>query len=218
MPLEKEIPFIKGRRVGPDAIVSRDEQWAARAREANPPRKEWLLSTGSWQTNGSLVVSSNPSTELRFIPVAPLSGILDAVVGRIEIDTVHAANTFTTAIYRYVSDRSSRERMLLKVRNSEVVFPVDNDTKSKPPLDVETGGVATVLPDEQHFIAYRSSGTTLRLPSIPGHDMSHFCCYTFSGLSSGTLPDRMFISNLTKQYDITIPWITYLSKEASILF
>ena len=48
---------VKGRRVGPDAIVSRDEQWDARAREDSVKRDEWFISTMPMHSHNGLVVN-----------------------------------------------------------------------------------------------------------------------------------------------------------------
>ena len=221
MPLEKDIPFIKGRRVGPDAIVSRDEQWAARSREAHPPATAWYISTGTPADAGDLAITSALNENFLVIaPAIPLTGVVDISVARLPVNTEDAGEHFRVCLYKYVNDRDFAKRSLLKVRHTDVVFDVSANTKTTtPPLEIDLADTVRLYPNEVYFIGYRPSDkTTMRLPLFPGNDMNPFFQFYDESETTGTFPDKLVIADLSKNHKYYTPWVTYLSKEASILF
>ena len=216
-----DIPFIKGRRVGPDAIISRDEQWAARSREANPQATSWYISTGTPADAGNLAITSALNEDFLIIaPAIPLTGVLDISVARLTVNTGDAGEHFRTCLYKYVGHRDLRKRSLLKVRHTDVVFDVSTDTKSDiPPHEIDLAESVRLYPSEIYFIGYRPSDkATMRLPLFPGNDMSPFFQYFDTSETTGTFPDKLVIADLGQNHNLFMPWVTYLSKEASILF
>lgn len=216
------VPFIRGRKVGPDAIVNRNEQWAARAREANPPRDEWFISTMPMHGHNGLVVNDALDENLHIVPLPSLSSILDATAIRIKIVTGDSGKHIRVCLYEYKTDLSYRNRALRKVTNSELAIDVSTRFVSAP-LDSPLDGVATVHPGRAYFMGYRSNTTTVRVPVNDtlggGITIGHFPKYTLVGYPDETLPSTIRFSDLNKadNYSGNVPWLTYISNEAKNL-
>lgn len=214
------IPFIKGRRVGPDAIVSRDEQWAARAREANPPAKEWVYSTFPFYATEAVVLNQGLSTTLNLCIMPSMGGILEATSARIKVYTGVSGKDLRICLYRYHSDRklSNRKRRLVKVLNSEIKFDCSAAARTTP-IDVTLGGAgARITPGEPYFLGYRASSNSLMFPTASTNDIGHFPMYYQNHVDDESLPTELNLEAMNKTYQGNIPWVTYLSKEAAILF
>ena len=214
MPLEKDIPFIKGRRVGPDAIVSRDEQWAARSREAHPPREEWYVSTLPPHMNNAVSESAPMIEELVIAPLAQIPGILDATSARLRVSTRGIGEKLRVCLYRYEDSRTLRKKALRKVPNSDAIFDLSLDTTAGAPLDVALNGVATVLPGRQYFVGFRCTSTSARIPCASVDDVGHYACYVHEGYPDAVPPVNLAASDLQKTYEARVPWITYVSTNA----
>ena len=215
-----DIPFIKGRRVGPDAIVSRDQQWAARAREANPPAKEWVYSTFPFYATEAVVLNQGLATTLNLCIMPPISGILHATSARIKGYAGVSGKDLRICIYRYHSKGESTKikRRLIKVLNSEVVFDCSSAARTTP-IDIELrGGGAKAFPGEPYFLGYRASSNSLMFPTASTNDIGHFPMYYQAHGDGVSLPTELNLEAMNKTYQGNIPWVTYLSKEASILF
>jgi len=210
---------IKGRRVGADAIVSRDEQWGARAREANPPSKEWVYSSFPFYASESVVASGGMQTTFNVSIMPPVSSVIHATAARIKIYTEDSGKNLRVCLYRYVREREStkKKRRLIKVLNSETVFDCGTQHRTAP-LDVLLGGDgAKVIPGEVYFLGYRASSNSIVLPCASTNSMNHFPMYYQSYEDDVALPVELDLESMSKTYDGNVPWVSFLSKEASIL-
>jgi hypothetical protein len=218
MAQEKDIPFIKGRRVGPDAIVSRDEQWAARVREVNPPREEWLISTYPMHFHRGLTVGGDAisATNLELVPLPSLGGILDAVATRMKIFTQDAGKHIRTCIYEYAPNKNLRNRVFKKVPNSECTTDV-TDRHISTPLDTRLNGVCSLKPGKPYFLAWRGNSEDVRVPisdmDATSDTTGHFPIY-YMTYPDERLPVEVRISHFSKRYTGGVPWITYISNDA----
>ena len=220
MPLEKDIPFIKGRRVGPDAIVSRDEQWGARSREANPALKEWVYSTFPFYATEAVVLNQTINTTLNICAMPAMGGILRATTARTTVYTGVSGESLRLCLYRYHREKkdSSQRRVLRKIVHSEAVIDCTTTLRTEP-TNVELGGSgAIVYPDEPCFLGYRGSHSSLRFPTASTDNIGHFAMYYRAHADDESLPLEVDLAQMTKTYQGNIPWVSYLSKEASILF
>lgn len=220
MPSEKNIPFIKGRRVGPDAVVSRDEQWAARVREAYPPAKEWLFSSFPFHASEAVAGTATLSTTLNLCIMPSISGYLVATHARTTVFTGVSGEELRVCLYRYHPEMETTkpQRRLVKVLNSEVVIDCSTTAKTAP-TGADTGGEgARIMPGEPYFLGYRTSSSSIRIPSAATNDLGQFPMYWQAHADNTPLPTELNLAAMNKTYNGNIPWITYLSKDASILF
>ena len=214
------IPFIKGRRVGPDAIVSRDEQWAARAREQNPPAKEWVYSTFPFYATEAVVLNQSIGTTFNICAMPALGGILKATSARTTVYTGSAGKELRLCLYRYHREKKdgSQRRVLRKILHSEAVIDCATTLRTAP-SNVELGGSGAVVhPGEPCFLGFRGSADALRFPTASTDNIGHFAMYYRTHADNESLPAEVNLAQMTKTYQGNIPWVSYLSKEASILF
>jgi len=217
-----DIPFIKGRRVGPDAIVSRDEQWAAQGREANPVAKEWVFS--SFPFHASDAVTSGGATlgtTLNLCIMPSLSGHLIATHVRTTVYTGVSDKELRVCLYRYYPERGSTKikRRLVKVLNSEAIIDCSTTLRTAPTgVDAGVKGGVVVEPGEPYFLGYRASSGSIRVPTAASNNVGQFPMYHQPHADNTLLPAELNLATMSKTYDGNIPWVSYLSKEASILF
>ena len=220
MPLEKDIPFIKGRRVGQDSILSRDEQWGARVREAATPRDEWFISTMPMHGHNGLVVNDELDQDLNIVPLPTLSSTLDAVAVRLKIFTAHSGKHIRTCLYQYDSHADLRFRKFRKVLHSDAVIDLSTRFTSAP-KDVALKDVAELHPNKRYFLGYLNNSDTARLPTndtlAAGLTVGHYPVYTMAHADQA-LPKTIRFSKLAKYYGGNVPWITYISNDALQLF
>jgi len=214
-----DIFHLRGRRVGPDAIVSRDEQWAARSREANPPAKEWVYSTFPFFAPNALEPQGSLGTFFNICIMPPISSTLHAVTARLKVYTGVANEELRVCLYRYARERDStkKRRRLIKVLNSETVFDCTNNSRATP-NDVSLGGDgAKVLPSEPFFLGWKASHANLRIPAAVVGNINHWPVYSQSYNDGVSFPNDVNLEDMSKSYDGNVPWVSFLSKEASIL-
>ena len=213
---ERGIPFTRGRHVGVDAVVNQNEARAAILREA-PLVKEWHLSTFPFYANNAISVSQAlDATNLNIVAFPSLSGTLHATAARVKITTVDNGERLRVCIYRYISDKASRESKFVKVPNSETVFGLD-DQFIGAPLSSALDGISEIKPGQPYFLGYRSTSTAVRIPCSSVTTVSAFPVYQMT-YPDQALPHYIPVAKLAKNYDGITPWITYVSNEAEQLF
>ena len=210
---------VRGRRVGPDAIVSRDEQWSALGREANPPAKEWIYSSFPFYASESVVASGGMQTTFNISIMPPVSSVIHATTARIKIYTEDSGKDLRVCLYRYDREREPTKdrRRLVKVLNSETVFDCGTQFRTTP-LDVFLrGDGAKVVPGEVYFLGYRASSNSIVLPCASTNNMNHFPMYYQTHADDVPLPNELNLERMSKTYDGNVPWVSFLSREASVL-
>ena len=214
-----DIPFVRGRRVGPDAIVSRDEQWSALAREANPPHKEWVYSSFPFYANEATVVNAGLQTTLNICLMPPIGGNILATHVRTTVYTGVSDKDLRVCLYRYHPERESTKlkRRLIKILNSEVVIDCST-TKRDGPTGVNVGGAGVVVRSgEPYFLGYRASSNSIMFPTASANNRGQFPMFYQNHDDDTPLPTEVNLAEMSKTYDGNIPWVTYLSAEGSIL-
>ena len=212
-PRRSEIPYGRGQRRGADSSIDQEESWAIRAREANPAASEWFISTFPFYANDAVVVNGALGAALKLNALPSLSGTIEVTAARIKVYTEDSGKHIRACIYRY--DTTQKVKQFVKVPNTEVVFDVSSQYRTTP-LDVKLDGVARLTPGYPYFLGTRSNSGTVRVPVTTAQDRSHFPSYQIP-VADEPLPGRLNISDLDKNYNGYVPWITYLSKEAEQL-
>jgi len=212
-PRRSEIPHGRGQRRGEDAWSGQEESWAIRARESNPDAAEWFISSFPFHANDAVVVTGALGAALQLNMLPSLSGVIEVTSARIKIYTQDSGKTIRACIYRF--DTSQKTKQFVKVPNTDVTFDVSAQYRTTP-LDVKLDGVARLTPGYPYFLGTRANSGTVRVPVTTAQNVCHFPSYQIP-VEDGPLPGRLNISDLDKNYDGYVPWITYLSKEAEQL-
>lgn len=115
------LPGGYGEFFGPDAGLNRDEAYDTR-RRLDVPRNGWFLSTvgENIYTHQDLVGVTTVASQLSFFYIPDRMRRVLLREARINVLTADPASTVRTAIYLY--DNYERQRRLVKIPASEVVF------------------------------------------------------------------------------------------------
>tara|TARA_Y100000034_G_scaffold100544_1_gene124021 strand:+ start:368 stop:1003 length:636 start_codon:yes stop_codon:yes gene_type:complete len=206
-----ELPFGRGYRVGPDAVVAQNESWASRARDV-PARDEWFISSIPVFGSGAAGQASY-SANLRLTVLPRLAGVLEAKYARMRVTTASAGSFLNSSIYRY--DTKNGKKTFVKVPSSDAEFSGASTGEQTYKLQ----NTVVLHPGENYFLgAYVSNSaigvtsdnnTAVRLVPV------RLATATLAGISS-SLPGSVALELTSAEFaGYYVPWVMYLSAMAN---
>jgi hypothetical protein len=196
------LPEGRGFRQGPGASAEQGESNAIR-RKLLPSQTGWAVSSlPLWSAAGVVGIGASIGVA-RLIYAGEQSVDVFAVEARIRVTTLQAASKIMTAIYIF----DTATRTMKKLPGSDATFDSSSNGQKNTPV------ACTIKAGSKVFVALTQDTANIQVNGAASTNRPA----NILTLTSTTWAPSYPLSALTKDPNITIPLVCYLSQDASIV-